>query len=132
MLFIFFHPFTLFVYYFFFFVYFFHFPFYICMRYRKSDVTCITMCTHETCSTIRNFHTCDMACIGNSLNHIILSVKESGLNYSVKENLVALKFNFIKFKIHKNIINQGKGRSVTRIQDIKKSKRTNSCSREFE
>lgn len=76
------------------------------MRYRKSDVTCITMCTHETCSTIRNFHTCDMACIGNSLNHIILSVKESGLNYSVKENLVALKFNFIKFKIHKNTINQ--------------------------
>lgn len=31
--------------------------------------------------------------IGNSLNHIILSVKESGLNYSIEENLLALKLN---------------------------------------
>lgn len=90
--------FILFIYFFFLYI-FFIFPFYICMRYRKSDVTCITMCTHETCSTIRNFHTCDMATyIGNSLNYIILSVKESSLNYSIEENLLALEFNskFIK------------------------------------
>lgn len=50
----------------------------------------------------------------NSLNHIILSIMESSLNYLIKENLLALEFNS-KFVKIRNESGKGEGGTLFEI-----------------